>query len=67
MPEVRTENRLGGCDMDTITRQFEQIKAQICDDYCKWLEIFMEIEQDPDEAYERLLNEKCADCPLQKL
>ena len=53
--------------MDTITSQIEQIKAQICDDYCKWLEIFMEIEQDPDEAYERLLNEKCADCPLQKL
>lgn len=67
MPEVRTENRLGGCDMDTITRQFEQIKGQMCDDYCKWLEIFMEIEQDPDEAYEKLLNEKCADCPLQKL
>lgn len=53
--------------MDKITSQFEQIKEQICDDYCKWLEIFMETEQDPDEAYERLLNEKCGDCPLQRL
>lgn len=64
---MRAKTGLGGCDMDTITSQFEQIKADICDNYCKWPEIYMEIEQDPDEAYERLLNEKCAECPLQKL
>ena len=39
----------------------------ICDDYCKYRELYFSEHEDPDEAYEALLDEKCSDCPLGRI
>ena len=44
--------------VELISDFFEDIKEQICDDYCKW----------PHEAEsDTALNAICEECPLQKL
>lgn len=52
---MRKNNKL---DM-TVREQLEQIKAEICDKYCKYTN-FVELE--PDE-----LEKECEYCPLRKL
>lgn len=51
----------------TVTQIMEQVKSEICDDYCKWPEEYLQIHNDPDEAQAYMLAEKCTTCPLQKL
>ena len=55
----------------TAIKQFqEQIESElaiICDDYCKYRELYFSEHEDPDEAYEALLDEKCSDCPLGRI
>lgn len=43
--------------VDAVSDLFEDIKEQICDDYCKW----------PHELGQRELDAVCEECPLEKL
>ena len=49
------------------TEEIEEIKAKICDDYCRYTQDYLECYKDPDEAYEKLLADMCQYCPLTKL
>ena len=51
----------------TISEQFEEIKKEMCDKYCKWPERYLAEIECPDEAQEVMIEEKCKDCPLNKL
>lgn len=55
----------------TAIKQFqEQIESElekICDGYCKYRELYLSDHEDPDEAYEALLDEKCSDCPIGRI
>ena len=56
----------------TITAQFEEIKEQMCDKYCKYPDevhqryLLDEFENEEDK-FEYLMEHYCKDCPLQKL
>lgn len=44
---------------------FERIKEEMCDNYCKYPQ---EYKADEDDAnWDRLLEEKCTNCPLNHL
>ena len=45
----------------------EQIKEEMCDRFCKWPTEYLSLIKDPDKANERMINEICIDCPLDKL
>lgn len=45
----------------TVTDIFEQIKQEICDDFCKYPGLM----QDQDDLYKE--NGPCSKCPLNKL
>ena len=51
----------------TITKEFEEIKEQICDKYCKFPELSEQTIDDPDEAFDWLQHNHCNDCPLNRL
>jgi len=53
--------------MKQFQEQIESELAKICDDYCKYRELYFSEHKDPDEAYEALLDEKCSDCPLGRI
>lgn len=50
----------------TISEQVEAIKADICRNYCKYLEK-LELDLEANEAQETLEEEYCANCPLTRL
>lgn len=53
-----------------LTAQLEDIKSDICDNYCKWPQIYSERQvwfQKYEDSSEALWSEKCANCPLNKL
>ena len=56
---------LGGRN-DTIGA-FEKIKEEMCDEYCKMPEYYLEIYEDPDKANEVMVNNCCCKCPLERL
>lgn len=64
---MRTKNRLGGYQMETVTTMLEKVKDQVCDQICKWPEAYLSVYKDPDEASEKMLIEQCTYCPLQKI
>lgn len=49
--------------VETLTALCEEI----CDDYCKYPEMYEEAYKDPDEALDALLKEKCENCPLNRI
>ncbi len=51
----------------TITEQFEVIKEQICDEYCRFPELSRETHEDPDDAFEWMQHTYCEHCPLMRL
>lgn len=51
----------------TVTQIMEQVKNDICDNYCKYPEWSKKFFKDTDKADEFLLNEICLDCPLKRL
>jgi len=51
----------------TITEQFEAIKEQMCDNYCRFPALSKETIEDENEAFEWLMNEHCSNCPLNRL
>lgn len=48
-------------------QQIEDIKKELCDDFCKWPQKYREAMGDPDDAQYFLLIDKCSGCPLQRL
>ena len=47
--------------------RLEEIKAAMCDHYCRFpLEYSMEYEFSED-GYEKMLEERCAECPMNDL
>lgn len=53
--------------METITKQIEKIKEDICDNYCKFHEQYQFTDPDDEEAFEQMLRSHCESCPLNKL
>jgi hypothetical protein len=51
----------------SITEQFEEIKEEMCDKYCRFTELSLETHEDPDEANEWLMKQYCENCPLTRL
>ena len=51
----------------TIPQQLEEIAGIMCRNYCKWPTIYRLDYADPDQANEHMLDEKCVDCPLNRL
>ena len=51
----------------SITEIIEDVKENICDDYCKYTEQYRSCYKDPDEAQEKLLSDMCNYCPLCRL
>lgn len=56
--------------MKRIREQVEEIKAEMCDTRCKWVEKVNQIRiKSPADMrkLDEMLNKACADCPLRKL
>jgi hypothetical protein len=51
----------------TVTQQLEKIKEDICDNYCKYPEKYLEEIKNPDEAMTEMYERVCENCPLNKL
>lgn len=51
----------------SITEQFEEIKEEMCDKYCRFTELSLETHKNPDEANEWLMHNYCENCPLTRL
>ena len=48
-------------------QRIEEIKENMCDNYCRFpLEYSFEFE-DPEEGFEEMMSERCANCPLNDL
>lgn len=47
--------------------ELEEIKADICDNYCKYPEQYWLEYEDSVEAHEQMLREQCEECPLNRL
>lgn len=45
----------------------DELLSQFCDNYCRHVEEYLSIYEDPDEARERMEIEQCDNCPLVKL
>lgn len=59
------ERKNRGLIMNAI--QLEELKARICDDYCKYPAEYAMLNEDPEVGHEMMLEEICADCPLCEL
>ena len=53
--------------MKSISEQFEEIKVEMCDKYCRFPELTKEISNSEEEAYELLIHIYCENCPLSRL
>ena len=53
--------------MSEITKIIEEVREEICSDYCKYTEEYLSKYKNPDEANERMLADKCNFCPLGRL
>lgn len=53
--------------MKSISKQFEEIKEEMCDKYCRFPELTKEISNSEEEAYELLIHIYCENCPLSRL
>ena len=45
-------------------QELEEIKESICDNYCKYPDMYLSEYSDPDEANTAMMNEECVYCPL---
>ena len=45
-------------------QEFEEIRESICDNYCKYPDMYLSDYADPDEANTAMINEECVYCPL---
>lgn len=51
----------------TIREQLEAVKEKVCDGYCRFPELALGTNEDPDEAWEWLERTYCQNCPLNEL
>lgn len=53
--------------MSNLQIMLEETKGEICDNYCKYpMEYQLEFE-DSEMAHDMMLEEQCAECPLNRL
>ena len=53
--------------MKHITEMLDEICCNMYDNYCKYPKLYEANYDDPDEAMDKLCEEKCNDCPINKL
>ena len=51
----------------TVSKILEAVTTEICDNYCKYPDIYNKKYEDEEEALEIMVKEHCDDCPLNKL
>ena len=51
----------------TVTEQLNEVRRQICDNYCKYMDIILETHQSSDLAMDYLQETYCATCPMNEL
>ena len=61
------KNNTKGCVYMGVIRDLYKVIEQVCDKYCKYPEQYESKYDDPDEAWEKMYEEKCDNCPLSKL
>lgn len=59
----RTRNK---ADM-TVTEQLNEVRRQICDNYCKYMDMVLGTHQSPDLDMDYLQETYCATCPMNEL
>ena len=50
-----------------IIDQLQSIAVEMCEHYCKYPEQYESQYKDPDVAWNRMRQDKCNDCPINKL
>ena len=63
MKEDMTGDRNGMKKTDEI----EQIKEDMCDNFCKWPEWYLMNYEDSEEAHDAMVEDMCSECPLNRL
>lgn len=53
--------------MSNLQIMLEEIKADICDNKCKFPEQYALEYEDSEEAFEQMLRDRCEECPLNRL
>lgn len=51
----------------TISEEFEDIKMQMCEHYCKYPKQYQMEHEDSEAAFDLMISEICAECPLNRL
>lgn len=51
----------------SIAEIIEDVKTEICDNYCKFPEMVMSMVKDIDAAEDELYRKHCDSCPLSRL
>lgn len=51
----------------TVTEQLNEVRRQICDNYCKYMDMVLETHQSPDLDMDYLQETYCATCPMNEL
>ena len=52
---------------DVMQKEIDKVIEETCDQCCKWPEIYRSWFEDPDIAHEVMLDEKCINCPLNRI
>ena len=52
---------------ETVTQQIDEVKKDMCEQYCRWPIAYKRDYKDSEQAFERCLKDKCGDCPLNRL
>lgn len=50
-----------------IEATVEEVQKEMCDSFCKYPHRYFLKYNDVNEAYERMLDDVCANCPLNRL
>ena len=51
----------------TVTEQLNEVRRQICDNYCKYMDLVLETHQSPDLDMDYLQETYCSTCPMNEL
>ena len=51
----------------TVVEIINDVRVQICNNYCKYTEEYLSKFEDPDDAFENMLADKCHFCPFNRL
>lgn len=58
----------GKMDEKSVNEIIEEVKTEICDNYCKYPDIYdTRKDSGEDYDYDRMFGEKCDRCPLNRL